>query len=63
MKTEIKYDNKTIIFEAEECDAEHCLFNPHGFCLIPSFKNRPPYITDDGCKDYRKKEESHELLG
>ena len=39
------------------CDAETCLFNPRGVCLAPVVTGHPPQITEDGCDDWREKEE------
>ena len=40
-----------------ECDSETCLFNPKGICMAPFVTDRAPEINDDGCADYRYKEE------
>lgn len=40
-----------------ECDSETCLFNPKGICMAPFVTDRAPEINDDGCTDYRYKEE------
>lgn len=35
-----------------ECDAEHCVFNPHGVCLAPYVTGKAPRLHDDGCLDF-----------
>lgn len=41
----------------QECDAEHCVFNPKGICLFPMVGERAPALSDDGCEDFCYKEE------
>lgn len=34
----------------EECDSEHCIFNPEGVCLFPMLYGKAPMLTEeDGC--------------
>lgn len=40
----------------EVCDAEHCVYNPHGICLFPLISSRKPRLSDDGCTDFIYKE-------
>ncbi len=40
-----------------ECDSETCLFNPKGICMVPFITGKAPGVHDDGCTDYRCREE------
>lgn len=40
------------------CDSETCIFNPKGICLAPLITGHSPNLDDDGCYDYRAKDES-----
>jgi len=39
-----------------ECDAEFCVFNPHGICKLPFVTGKAPRLGDDGCQDYAMKD-------
>lgn len=39
-----------------ECDAEFCVFNPHGICKLPLVTGKAPRLGDDGCQDYAMKD-------
>lgn len=38
-----------------ECDAEGCVFNPHGICMAPFVTEAAPRLYDDGCEDFCRK--------
>lgn len=40
-----------------ECDSETCIFNPDGICKFQFVCGRAPGLSDDGCADYRYREE------
>lgn len=39
-----------------ECDAEFCVFNPEGICMLPFVTGKAPRLGDDGCEDYTAQE-------
>jgi hypothetical protein len=41
-----------------ECLAEHCVFNPDGFCRLAFVTGTEPRLSDDGCEDYVLKDEA-----
>lgn len=40
-----------------ECDAEFCVFNPEGICMLPFVTRKAPRLGDDGCEDYTAQED------
>lgn len=47
----------------EDCDAEHCAFNPQGVCLYPMVHGKMPEFTDaDGCKGFCYKEDDDDPM-
>ena len=40
-----------------ECDAEFCVFNPHGICKLPFVTGKAPRLGDNGCQDHAMKED------
>lgn len=40
-----------------ECDAEFCVFNPEGICMLPFVTGKAPRLGDDGCEDYTAQED------
>lgn len=63
--TEPKYSLKNMapLIRAQnlccECDSGTCVFNPEGICKVPFVTGKAPGLSEDGCKDYCYKEDSH----